>query len=88
LDDASTEFTPVSNFPGVNGTFDVTSTVYVEKLNRVYIFGGWTGSRTNEAGISQENIWFIDLPSPPSFDCSNFTHGSYPHPTDCSSFFI
>jgi hypothetical protein len=30
----------------------------------------------------------IELPSPHSFDCSNLTQGSYPHPSDCSSFFI
>jgi hypothetical protein len=28
------------------------------------------------------------LPSSPIFDCSNLMHGSYPHPTDCSSFFV
>jgi hypothetical protein len=87
LDDASTEFTPVTNYPGISGTaFDETTAVYVEKLNRIYFFGGRT--MTNGTVKYQDSIWFIDLPSPPAFDCSNLTHGSYPHPTDCSSFFI
>jgi hypothetical protein len=71
----------------VNGTvFDLASAVYVEKINRIYIFGGTTFT----TGIEkyQDNIWYIDLPSPPAFDCSNLTQGSYPHPTDCASFFI
>jgi hypothetical protein len=88
LDDASTEFIPVANFPAGNGSnFDYTTAVYVDKLNRIYIFGGtiWNGTSTY-----QDNIWYIDLPSTlvPAFDCSNLTQGSYPHPTDCSSFFV
>jgi hypothetical protein len=89
LDDASTEFTPVTNYPGVNGTyFDDTSAVFVEKLNRIYIFGGYT--QTNGSWKYHDSIWYIELPPPPppSFDCSNLTEGSYPHPTDCASFFI
>jgi hypothetical protein len=86
-DDASTKFTPVTNYPGVNGTtFDATSAVYVEKINRIYIFGGST--RTCGSWRYHDSIWYIDLPSPPAFDCSNLTQGSYPHPTDCASFFI
>jgi hypothetical protein len=85
MDDASTEFIPVTNYPGVNGTvFDYTTAVFVEQMNRIYIFGGY--SVTNSDG--HDSIWYIDLPSPPTFDCSNLTHGSYPHPTDCSSFFV
>jgi hypothetical protein len=87
LEHAATEFLPVANYPGDNeAVFDVTSSVYVEKLNRIYIFGG---------GIYRDvtyydSIWYIDLPSPPpaAFDCSNLTHGSYPHPTHCASFFV
>jgi hypothetical protein len=87
LDDASTEFTHVTNYPGVNGTtFDATSAVYVEKLNRIYIFGGETV--TNGSVKLHDSIWYIDLPSSPLFDCSNLTQESYPHPTDCASFFI
>jgi hypothetical protein len=84
LDDASTEFTPVINYPGTK--FDYTSTIYVEKLKQIYIFGGYT--QANGSGNYHDSIWFIDLPSPPAFDCSNLTQGSYPHPTDCASFFI
>jgi hypothetical protein len=57
--------------------------VNVDKLNRIYIFGGYTISTDHDC------IWYIDLPSAPipALDCSNLTQGSYPHPTDCSSFF-
>jgi hypothetical protein len=41
LQDASTEFLPVVNFPARSGSyFDATSAVYVDQLNRIYIFGG------------------------------------------------
>jgi hypothetical protein len=86
LDDASTEFTPVTNYPGVNRTvFDFTSAVFVAKLNRIYIFGGYT--RTGGSYDYHNSIWYIDLPSPLAFDCSQLTQGSYPHPTDCASYF-
>jgi hypothetical protein len=63
LDDAFTEFLPVTNFPAAEGsTFDMASAVYVEKLNRIYIFGGWT--YTNGFGENHDSIWYIDLPSP------------------------
>jgi hypothetical protein len=120
LDDASvTEFVPVANYPGEGGAiFDNTAAVYVEKLNGIYIFGGWT--ITNGVYRYLDRIWYIDLiptsttppptlppssttlpptlaPSsttpppvlPPSaFNCLGFAQGSYPHPTDCASFFI
>jgi hypothetical protein len=86
VDDASTEFIPVANFPAEKGSYlESTSAVYVDKLNRIYIFGGYT---SNGFDTYHDSIWYIDLPSPPMFDCSNLTHGSYPHPTDCSSFFV
>jgi hypothetical protein len=86
LDDASTEFLEVVNFPAGNGYFDHTSVVYVDKLDRIYIFGGY--SWYNGTYFNHDSIWYIDLPSPPIIDCSNMMHGSYPHPTDCSSFFV
>jgi hypothetical protein len=87
LDDASTEFIPVTNYSGVSGTvFDGTTAVFVENLNWIYIFGGYTKRGGSYEDL--DSIWFIDLQRPPAFDCSNMTHGSYPHPTDCSSFFI
>jgi hypothetical protein len=88
LEDASTEFIPIINYPVENGTiFDGTTAVYVEKLNRIYIFGGYTDR--GGSFVSLDSIWHMDLPSPPpAFDCLNLTHGSYPHPTDCSSFFV
>jgi hypothetical protein len=92
LDDVSTEFLPVADYPGGNETvFDDTAAVFVEKLNRIYIFGGLTRNRTGVVATYHDSIWYIDLsssPPVPSFDCSNLTHGSYPHPTDCSSFFV
>jgi hypothetical protein len=59
----------------------------VNELSRIYIFGGYTDNGTN---TNHDSIWYIELPSPPlpGFDCSNLTQGSYPHPTDCSSFFV
>jgi hypothetical protein len=87
LDDASTAFTPVTNYPGVNGTiFDWTTAVFVEKQNRIYIFGGETVR--NATWKYHDSIWYIELPSPSSFDCSKLAQGSYPHPTDCASFYI
>jgi hypothetical protein len=88
MDDASIEFLPVANFPAVEKSgFDYTSAVYVDKLNRIYMFGGYTYNGTQ---ILHDSIWYIDLPSPPvpAFDCSNLTHGSFPHPTECSSFYV
>jgi hypothetical protein len=92
LEDPSvTEFLPVANYPGGNGAIlHNTAAVYVEILNRIYIFGGWT--LTNDGYRYEDRIWYIDLPSPPppvpAFDCLGLVQGSYPHPTDCSSFFI
>jgi hypothetical protein len=57
LDDASTEFTPVNNYPGTK--FDYTSTIYVDKINRIYIFGVYT--QANGSGKYHDSIWFIDL---------------------------
>jgi hypothetical protein len=88
MDDASAEFLPVATYPAGEGSyFDGTTAVFVDKLNRIYIFGGYTFNGTN---TFHDSIWYIDLPSSPvpAFDCSNLTHGSYPHPTDCSSFFV
>jgi hypothetical protein len=88
LDDGFTEFLPVANFPPSNGScFHGTSTIYVDKLNRIYMFGGFSYNNPN---IWHDSIWYIDLPSPPvpALDCSNLTQGSYPHSTDCSSFFV
>jgi hypothetical protein len=92
MDDASTEFIPVANFPAGDGSFfDLTTAVYVDKLNRIYIFGGYTYNRFDATSKYHDSIWYIELPSPPlppAFDCSNLTQGSYPHPTDCASFYI
>jgi hypothetical protein len=89
MDEATTKFIPVTNYPVASGTvLDYTSAVYVGKLNRIYIFGG--SEETNGMSFRLAGIWYVDLPSShiPAFNCSNFTKGSYPHPTDCSSFFI
>jgi hypothetical protein len=67
LEDASTEFIPILNYPVANGTIlDLTSAVYVEKLNRIYIFGGHTDSL--DPWKYNDSIWYIDLISPPSLD--------------------
>jgi hypothetical protein len=87
LEDASTEFIPVINYPGANVSFfDLTGAVFVENLNRIYIFGGYT--LTNGSKKYHDSTWYINLPSTPAFRCFNLTQGSYPHPTDCASFFI
>jgi hypothetical protein len=64
---------------------DFTSAVYVEKLSRIYLFGGIAGS------TYLSTIQYIDLALPPpgpAFNCSDKPQGSYPHPTNCSSFFV
>jgi hypothetical protein len=61
--DASTEFLPVANYPGANTVFDLTCAVYVEKLNRIYMFGGLT---VNSSTFYNDSIWYIDLPQPQS----------------------
>jgi hypothetical protein len=41
MEDASTEFLPVANFPAGEGlNFDDTTAVCADQLNRIYIFGG------------------------------------------------
>jgi hypothetical protein len=65
----------VINFPGSIGTtFDVTSAVYVEKVNRIYIFGGETNRNGNRQ--AKDSIWYINLHTLPQLDCSNLTCGS------------
>jgi hypothetical protein len=111
LEDASiVEFLPVSGWPvGTGWTLDNPAAVYVEKLNRIYIFGGICLTIADDNYRFLESILYIDLiptsttpphtlppPSttqppvlPPSgFNCSGLAQGSYPHPTDCASFFI
>jgi hypothetical protein len=90
LDDAATEFLPVTNYPAGQGSyFDAPTAVFVEKLNRIYIFGGFTHDGTT---TFHDSIWYIELasspPPPPAFNCSKLTDGSYPHPTNCSSFYV
>jgi hypothetical protein len=58
----------VTNLPGGDGDeFDLTSAVFVEKLNRIYIMGGQ--STTIEGYYTNyDRIWYIDLPLPPLED--------------------
>jgi hypothetical protein len=69
---------------------DYTSAVYVEKLSRIYLFGGRTS--VNNVYYHLDAIQYIDLAPPPQpppqFNCSDKPQGSYPHPTNCSSFFV
>jgi hypothetical protein len=91
-DDASTEFLRVENYPVISGAaMDYTSAVYVDKLNRIYLFGGRIFA--NDLYYYLDAIQYIDLapvtlPPEPAFNCSNRPQGSYPHPTNCSSFYI
>jgi hypothetical protein len=58
---ASTEFLPVKSYPGTDARhFDMTTAVYVEKLNRVYMFGGTVDGML---GTFHRKIWYIDLPT-------------------------
>jgi hypothetical protein len=66
LVDASTEFIPVVNYPGRNGTtFDFASAIFVEKIHRIYIFGGET---YDGEYMEHDSIWYIEL-SPPGLNC-------------------
>jgi len=59
------------------------STVYVEKLNRIYFFGGRTQNRTTMDYADLDDIWFIDLTptdlptstANPSFSCEGRPNG-------------
>jgi hypothetical protein len=65
LEEATTEFIPVKNYPGGNDgiVFDFTSSVHVEKLNRIYMFGGRTMGNDDVGEGSEffDSIWYIDL---------------------------
>jgi hypothetical protein len=67
LEKATTEFIPVKNYPGGNDgiVFDFTSAVFVEKLNRIYMFGGRTMGNNDDVGEGTaeffDSIWYIDL---------------------------
>jgi hypothetical protein len=77
----------VTNYPGgIGTTFDLTTAVFVENLQRIYIFGGV--KITNETFKYLDTIWYIDLVSHPAFNCADLPHGSYPHSADCASFFV
>jgi hypothetical protein len=55
MDDASTEFLPVANFPAGEGSYlESPLAVYVVKLNRIYIFGGYTYNGTDNF---HDSIW-------------------------------
>jgi hypothetical protein len=100
---ANWTFIPVNNFPSLDTSFWGTSSVYVEKLSRIYIFGGYTDDDGYLNGI-----WWVDLDplnpvtttviptttptattptEPPLFDCSSKPDGMYPHPINCNMFF-
>jgi hypothetical protein len=64
-----TEFIPVVNgYPGYRPgySFDETTAVYVEKMNRIYFFGGITQIDTpykapEDAFLFEQKIWYINL---------------------------
>jgi hypothetical protein len=61
MENGSTEFLPVANFPAGNASyFDGTSAIYVQKLNRIYIFGGYTDS-VNGSITLHDSIWYIEM---------------------------
>jgi hypothetical protein len=62
------------------------------------MFGGATGIGQFISN-HLDTIWYIDMatsppetpstpPPAPAFNCSQMSNGSYPHPSNCSSFFI
>ncbi|OXA63162.1 Endochitinase [Folsomia candida] len=53
---------PVTNFPA-NGThmLDLTTAVYVNRLNRIYLFGGQTSYMAIGNFTKLSGIWYIDL---------------------------
>ncbi|OXA65047.1 hypothetical protein Fcan01_01424 [Folsomia candida] len=58
----SIEMLPVENFPGGGRTmFYNSAAAYVEKLNRIYFFGGRTLHLDTLDGESKDDIWFIQL---------------------------
>jgi hypothetical protein len=82
----------VDNFPFISKdnspyTTEPTS-VYVNKLNRIYYFGGIVANRTSKEAEYRDDIWYIDLsplnptepprstsPASPSFSCLNKPDG-------------
>jgi hypothetical protein len=86
LIDVSIEFIPITNYPGKWNDFRPHHcSLRRETKSDIYLRGLHRKRRQYE---HLECIWFIDLSSPPAFVRSNLTHGSYPHPTDCNSFFV
>jgi hypothetical protein len=68
---------------------DVTTAVYVSKLNRIYIFGGRRFGTSRY--MYHKNIWYIDLPTPPPPalpNCSILPNGNYVHTSNASSFIV
>jgi hypothetical protein len=56
------DFIPVKNYPAEDGElFDFTSAVYIEKLRRIYIFGGRT--RVENDWRYNDEIWYIEFSS-------------------------
>lgn len=80
---------PVSNFPA-SGTqlLDMTTAVYVEKLNRIYFIGRRTSYQTSPNGTTVDGIWYIDLTTlcPEELSCVGKVDGNYPHPFDCAKY--
>lgn len=63
--------------------------VYVNKLNRIYLFGGLVNTPLL-TGFKNE-IWHIDLPRkevPFQVNCSGEDGRIYPHPNNCSQYVV
>jgi len=60
LESETMRMIPVKDFPAVRGSsFYGSAAVYVEKINRIYIFGGYTGRSDGKA--RSDEIWHISL---------------------------
>jgi hypothetical protein len=63
----------VHNFPSSNeAPLDHSAAVYVEKLNRIYIFGGTRGEGREWSYL--DDILYIDISPPPSTQSSSLPH--------------
>lgn len=101
-----TEYLFVEDFPFPGNQFNIgihlSASVYVEKLKRVYFFGGIETNQDSDSNEFTNKIFYIDFDEIPTTtsittrttpnseldDCVRKDDGIYPHPLECGWFVI